>query len=598
MPSTFAGFGRTAGQPVRLDVAADQLAAWAVAIGLERATFVGHSMGGLVTADLAARHPEVVERLVLVDAAGLPISQRVLPHLMNFVRASPFMPPAAYPIAVECVLRCGPLAIMRASHQLLTMDLTKRYGWIRAPTRILWGSRDHLLPPSFGRRLESAIPGATMVEIPDAGHSPMWENPEEFHRELVAFLDEPVSAPRFRRRAMTPPDRTPGLIAGVPLTSPTGGRVVSRYVPIGDSSVHVRVGRPDDGAAPLETPPIVFVHGYVFASRTWQPTLERLATDHLVLAPDLTGFGWTSTTSPPLYVAGHGRALLSLLDTAGIGRAVFVGTSLGCQVVAQLAADHPDRVLGVVLVSPTFDPAEPSLPRQLLRLGADVAAEWPSVWFEHLRDFVLAGTVPGRGDHPPRLGPPDRRGTPRRPRAGRGRARQPGPARVALVGAEGSLAPAERARTRGTGWPAAPRTRVAGRTRPDHRGARRGGRGRCPSAGRRHAADPHRHRGAPAPTRGAATEDPRGPARARVASPATSSTAASTVLDGPRSAARNTIRTFCPAHGVIGTLTDAHDGLSVFAAPRSSRTRVRSPPSSSTYASNESRLDEFEPWAR
>ena len=123
-----AGFGRSAGQPVRLDVAADQLAAWAEAIGLERATFVGHSMGGLVTADLAARHPEVVERLVLVDAAGLPISQRVIPHLMNFVRASPFMPLAAYPIAVECVLRCGPLAIMRASHQLLTMDLRKRYG--------------------------------------------------------------------------------------------------------------------------------------------------------------------------------------------------------------------------------------------------------------------------------------------------------------------------------------------------------------------------------------------------------------------------------------------------------------------------------------
>jgi pimeloyl-ACP methyl ester carboxylesterase len=393
-----AGFGRTAGQPVRLDVAADQLAALAAAIGLERATFVGHSMGGLVTADLAARYPDVVERLVLVDAAGLPISQRVTRHLMNVVRASPFMPAAAYPIAVECVLRCGPLAIMRASHQLLTMDLTKRYAWVRAPTRILWGSRDHLLPPSFGHRLAEAIPGATMVEIPDAGHSPMWENPDEFHRQLVAFLEEPVRAPA-RHATATPMDTTsgltaglaPGLTAGVPLTAPTGGRVVSRYVPIGGASVHVRVGRPDDRAAPLETPPIVFVHGYVFASRTWQPTLERLASGHLVLAPDLTGFGWTSTTSPPLDVAGHGRALLALLDTAGIGRAVFVGTSLGSQVVAQLAADHPDRVLGLVLVSPTFDPAEPSLRRQLLRLGADVAAEWPSVWFEHLRDFVLAG---------------------------------------------------------------------------------------------------------------------------------------------------------------------------------------------------------------
>ena len=301
-------------------------------------------MGGLVAADLAARHPDLVERLVLVDAAGLPISQRVVPHLLNFVRASPFMPAAAYPIAVECVVRCGPLAIMRASHQLLTMDLRKRYEWIRAPTRVLWGARDHLLPPSFGRRLVEAIPGATMAEIPDAGHSPMWENPDEFHRQLVAFLEEPITDAAHPATA-TLPDSAPGLTAGVPLTAPTGGRLVSRYMPIGESSVHVRVGRPDDGAAPLETPPIVFVHGYVFASRTWQPTLERLATSHLVLAPDLTGFGWTSTMSPPLDVAGHGRALLSLLDAAGIGRAVFVGTSLGSQVVAQLAVDHPDRVL-------------------------------------------------------------------------------------------------------------------------------------------------------------------------------------------------------------------------------------------------------------
>ena len=121
---------------------------------------------------------------------------------MNFVRASPFMPVAAYPIAVECVLRCGPLAIMRASHQLLTMDLTKRYAWIRAPTRILWGSRDHLLPPSFGRRLEAAIRAppwsrSPMRALPDVGE------PDEFHRQLVAFLDEPVGAPA-RTAAATP----------------------------------------------------------------------------------------------------------------------------------------------------------------------------------------------------------------------------------------------------------------------------------------------------------------------------------------------------------------------------------------------------------
>jgi pimeloyl-ACP methyl ester carboxylesterase len=47
--------------------------------------------------------------------------------------------------------------------------------------------------------------------------------------------------------------------------------------------------------------------------------------------------------------------------------------------------------VGVVLVGPTFDPSERSLPRQLLRLVESMRSEWPSVWFERLRDVTLAG---------------------------------------------------------------------------------------------------------------------------------------------------------------------------------------------------------------
>jgi pimeloyl-ACP methyl ester carboxylesterase len=167
--------------------------------------------------------------------------------------------------------------------------------------------------------------------------------------------------------------------------------VVNRYVPVGDWSVHLRVGRPGDGETALDPVPIVFVHGYVQASRAWLPTLRRLARRHLVLAPDLPGFGWTQTTGPSLDVPGQARALASIMDAAGVGRAVLVGTSLGTQVVAQFAADHPDRALGVVLVGPTFDPEERSLPRQLARMVAGTLRDWPSVWFEHLRDLVMAG---------------------------------------------------------------------------------------------------------------------------------------------------------------------------------------------------------------
>ena len=383
------GFGRSARQPVRLDAAADELAAWARAIGLERASWVGHSMGGLVTIDLAARHPDLVERLVLVDAAGLPISKRVTRHLRNVLHASPFLPLPAYPIAVECVLRCGPLAITRASHQILMTDLEARLRSIAAPTLVIWGGRDRLLPPAYGRRLAALIPGARYLELEEAGHSPQWEAPAEFERALLSFLEAPAATPGAR----PPSDSAPGLVAGVAVTAPTGGRVVNRYLPVGEWSVHVRVGRPDYEATAIDPVPIVFVHGYVQASRTWLPTLQRLAPRHIVLAPDLPGFGWTQIAEAPLDVEGQAAALMSILDAAGVARAVLVGTSLGSQVVAQVAVDDPDRVLGVVLVGPTFDPAERSLPRPLLRVLAGLPREWPSVWFEHLRDLVLAGPL-------------------------------------------------------------------------------------------------------------------------------------------------------------------------------------------------------------
>jgi pimeloyl-ACP methyl ester carboxylesterase len=59
--------------------------------------------------------------------------------------------------------------------------------------------------------------------------------------------------------------------------------------------------------------------------------------------------------------------------------------------VAQVAADHPDRVLATVLTGPTFDPAEPSLLRHILRLIAAIPYERPSLLFEHVPDWIQAG---------------------------------------------------------------------------------------------------------------------------------------------------------------------------------------------------------------
>jgi pimeloyl-ACP methyl ester carboxylesterase len=138
-------------------------------------------------------------------------------------------------------------------------------------------------------------------------------------------------------------------------------------------------------------PPIVLVHGFVISSRSHVQLMRRLARNHLVFAPDLPGFGWSATPAGVLDVPELAAALVATMDAAGIGRAVLVGNSVGSQIVAQAAADFPDRVLATILTGPTFDPAEPSLRGQARRLLADIPREWPSLWLEHLPDLILAG---------------------------------------------------------------------------------------------------------------------------------------------------------------------------------------------------------------
>jgi 2-hydroxy-6-oxonona-2,4-dienedioate hydrolase len=144
-------------------------------------------------------------------------------------------------------------------------------------------------------------------------------------------------------------------------------------------------------SAPLDSTPIVFVHGLGVSTRYMAPTMARLATDFQVAGPDLPGFGRSGSPAHPLNLRELAAALAAWLDVRGIGPAIFVGNSYGCQVILELATRAPDRALGLVLNAPTMDPAHRTALGQLLRVVADVPREPLTLALLVARDYLRAG---------------------------------------------------------------------------------------------------------------------------------------------------------------------------------------------------------------
>jgi pimeloyl-ACP methyl ester carboxylesterase len=174
------------------------------ALGLARADVVGLSLGGWLAAELALRHPDRVGRLVLADAAGTRVPGVERPDLFMAgparARELLFADPAS-PLARQLVPDVPPperleaaLRGREAAARLLWntavpyRKLTSRLGRIKAPTLVVWGAEDRLLPLPLGEAYRRGIPGARLETLDRCGHLPPFEQPERFARLVLDFL--------------------------------------------------------------------------------------------------------------------------------------------------------------------------------------------------------------------------------------------------------------------------------------------------------------------------------------------------------------------------------------------------------------------------
>jgi pimeloyl-ACP methyl ester carboxylesterase len=186
------GFGSMHFPRARFDLsaAASWLVEWMEAIGLKRAHFIGHSMGGYISLWLAAHHPEVVAHLVLVAPAVVPKVKTIPGYFVPLIAALRHMPPEFLPILSYDFLRAGPMTLLRAFRSLIALDVREEIAAVIAPTLLIWGENDTLVPLSLGYVLQKEMPTARLVVLQKAAHVCMFDRPRDFDAAVLSFLTD------------------------------------------------------------------------------------------------------------------------------------------------------------------------------------------------------------------------------------------------------------------------------------------------------------------------------------------------------------------------------------------------------------------------
>jgi pimeloyl-ACP methyl ester carboxylesterase len=174
------------GPGLRARDASSWLAGLLDALELRRPDVVGHSLGGLFAAQLAAGSPDRVRRLALIAPAGIPAGRHVVANALPLAAALRATG-RSLPTVVADSLRTGPIALLEGGRFAASTDLRTELGSIVAPTLVIWGERDRLVPARLARDWVEALPDARLVHL-SAGHVPMFDAPRALADTLVDFF--------------------------------------------------------------------------------------------------------------------------------------------------------------------------------------------------------------------------------------------------------------------------------------------------------------------------------------------------------------------------------------------------------------------------
>jgi pimeloyl-ACP methyl ester carboxylesterase len=189
-------------------------------LGIARASIVGNSLGGGIAVAMAARFPDRVDRIVLIDPAGYNFAPADRPFLLRVAAAIPA--PMLETLPVRPLVSLGLRQVFH-DDSLVTSDKVAEYvapmrrpgasaalhelllgtddlhfpgviRSVRAPTLIVWGRYDTWIPPRDAQRFAADIPGSRVATV-ESGHMPQEERPAETAALIEEFLAAGLSAP-------------------------------------------------------------------------------------------------------------------------------------------------------------------------------------------------------------------------------------------------------------------------------------------------------------------------------------------------------------------------------------------------------------------
>ena len=186
------GFGRSERPPRPLSV--EELAAflerWLDAERLRRVPLVANSLGCQVAVELALRAPERVTALVLVGPTFDPAAPTLLRQAARLLVDSTREPIRLNAVVATDYLRAGPLRTVAAARLGLAHPIAERLAGVTAPTLVVRGARDPIVPLRWGERAAQLLPRGRLAVVPHAAHAAHFSYPERVLELALPFLDE------------------------------------------------------------------------------------------------------------------------------------------------------------------------------------------------------------------------------------------------------------------------------------------------------------------------------------------------------------------------------------------------------------------------